>query len=326
MRRHVERTRSRDWPAQAWSAAFLFSSTPARAQGFGLYEQGACMMGRAGAGVAAPCDDGSSAFFNPAGLALDTGTVISAGITGIAPRGTFTDSTTKQVSTLNTQHVPGAVGVFRDPRRQPRGRRHRPVRAVRPDVGLADLERGAVPRLQELDQAASTCSRRSPPASAIGCRSARASTSRTRASSCTGAWTCRRCRFPGRRPASGLRRARRPGGQRLRRRRTERQRRARRRARRRHRQGERQGVDSAAGTCSRQRVAIDNATVAATQIPTGLALRAPLPGLPGRDAARSRRQVGVRAGRRAQRADGDARVCRCPISSCSASPFRRRRS
>ena len=50
-------------------------------------------MGRAGAGVAAPCNDGSSMFFNPAGLALDPKTtVVSAGFTAIAPRGQFTDT------------------------------------------------------------------------------------------------------------------------------------------------------------------------------------------------------------------------------------------
>ncbi len=39
------------------------------AQGFGIYEQGTCAMGRAGTGIAAPCGDGSAIFFNPAGLA-----------------------------------------------------------------------------------------------------------------------------------------------------------------------------------------------------------------------------------------------------------------
>src|SRR2546428_5879234 len=49
----------------------LFAGLPALlpAQGFGIYEQGTCAMGRAGTGVAAPCADGSAIFFNPAGLA-----------------------------------------------------------------------------------------------------------------------------------------------------------------------------------------------------------------------------------------------------------------
>ena len=76
-------------------------SSRAAAQGYGLYEQGACMMGRGGAGVAAPCDDGSAIFFNPAGLAVHTGLVASVGATTISPRGRFTDSTTHLVSPLN---------------------------------------------------------------------------------------------------------------------------------------------------------------------------------------------------------------------------------
>jgi long-chain fatty acid transport protein len=80
----------------------LFCPRHASAQGYGLYEQSTCMMGRAGAGVAAPCDDGSSMFFNPAGLAAEKTVVVSVGVTGIAPRGTFTNSTTARVSTLNS--------------------------------------------------------------------------------------------------------------------------------------------------------------------------------------------------------------------------------
>ena len=50
----------------------LAGAAPASAQGFGVYEQGACMMGRGGAGVADPCPDGSGVFFNPAALSFDT--------------------------------------------------------------------------------------------------------------------------------------------------------------------------------------------------------------------------------------------------------------
>ena len=81
--------------------ALLSWPAPARAQGYGLYEQSACMMGRAGAGVAAPCDDGSTMYFNPAGLALDTKMLVSAGGTTISPRGNFQDSTTNLVSPLS---------------------------------------------------------------------------------------------------------------------------------------------------------------------------------------------------------------------------------
>src|SRR5579862_1809382 len=87
------------------------------AQGYGLYEQSACAMGRAGAGVAAPCDDGSSMFFNPAGLALSSDTIVSGSATSIAPRGQFTNSSTSLVSPLRsttyvspTAYVATAVG------------------------------------------------------------------------------------------------------------------------------------------------------------------------------------------------------------------------
>jgi long-chain fatty acid transport protein len=63
----------------------------ASAQGFGVYEQGACMMGRGGAGVADPCADGSGVFFNPAALSFDA-KVITLGGTMIGPTGTFTDT------------------------------------------------------------------------------------------------------------------------------------------------------------------------------------------------------------------------------------------
>jgi long-chain fatty acid transport protein len=82
------------------------------AQGYGLYEQGTCQMARAGAGVAAPCDDGSAVFFNPAGLALDVRPVVSGGVTGIAPRGTFTNTGTSLVSTLNPKTYPAPTGYF----------------------------------------------------------------------------------------------------------------------------------------------------------------------------------------------------------------------
>jgi long-chain fatty acid transport protein len=80
------------------------------AQGYGLYEQGTCQMGRAGAGVASPCDDGSAVFFNPAGLARTATPVVSGGLTGIGPRGTFTNTSTGLVSTLNDRTFPAPTG------------------------------------------------------------------------------------------------------------------------------------------------------------------------------------------------------------------------
>ncbi len=74
-------------------------------QGYGLYEQSPCAMGRGGAGVAAPCPDASSVFFNPAGLSFDN-VQVGLGASLVGPRGKFTDSTTSQVSNLNERWYP----------------------------------------------------------------------------------------------------------------------------------------------------------------------------------------------------------------------------
>jgi long-chain fatty acid transport protein len=62
----------------------------AQAQGFGVYEQGTCVMARAGAAVANGCGDGSSIFFNPAEMAKTGGITVSLGATAIAATGEFT--------------------------------------------------------------------------------------------------------------------------------------------------------------------------------------------------------------------------------------------
>lgn len=93
----------------------LGAARAAHAQGYGLYEQGNCAMGRAGAGVASPCSDGSAIFFNPAGLAAETAPVLSATITGVAPRGAFTNSTTGQVSPMNDRIIPAPAAYFAMP-------------------------------------------------------------------------------------------------------------------------------------------------------------------------------------------------------------------
>lgn len=69
----------------------LGAASPLLAQGYGVYEQGACAAGRGGAGVADPCADGSSIFFNPAGLAFETDRLVSGGVSIISPRGAFVD-------------------------------------------------------------------------------------------------------------------------------------------------------------------------------------------------------------------------------------------
>lgn len=86
-------------------AGLLMGSSVTWAQGYSVYEQSACMTGRGGAGVAAPCADGSAIYFNPAGLSFDK-KVIGLGGTMINPYGDFTDNTTKQVSTLSNKWYP----------------------------------------------------------------------------------------------------------------------------------------------------------------------------------------------------------------------------
>jgi len=84
-------------------ALVLFAGFPALlgAQGFGIYEQGACSMGRAGTGVAAPCSDGSAIFFNPAGLAGLKGGRATVGATLLDVEGGFTDDILQQETRLD---------------------------------------------------------------------------------------------------------------------------------------------------------------------------------------------------------------------------------
>src|SRR5438105_6891018 len=84
-------------------ALVLFAATPTLlgAQGFGIYEQGTCAMGRAGAGVAAPCADGSAMFFNPAGLAGRMGGHVTIGATLLDVQGGFTDDLFQQKTKLD---------------------------------------------------------------------------------------------------------------------------------------------------------------------------------------------------------------------------------
>src|SRR5688572_20920800 len=76
------------------------------AQGFGLYEQGACAMGRGGTGVAAPCADGSAMFFNPAGLAGLRGSHATLGGTLVDVHGSFTDDVFRQQTDIQNPLIP----------------------------------------------------------------------------------------------------------------------------------------------------------------------------------------------------------------------------
>lgn len=94
------------WAAALAAALLAVSGQEATAQGFGVYEQGTCAMGRAGAAVADPCDDGSAIFFNPAGLAGRTGLTLSGGGTGILALGEFTDDLTGRETDLEEKVIP----------------------------------------------------------------------------------------------------------------------------------------------------------------------------------------------------------------------------
>ena len=78
----------------------------AAAQGYGVYEQGACVMGRAGTGVASACEDGSSIFFNPAGITAAERQQVSIGGTLIAPRGDFTNDLSAFTTSLKAKAYP----------------------------------------------------------------------------------------------------------------------------------------------------------------------------------------------------------------------------
>jgi long-chain fatty acid transport protein len=85
----------------------------ARAQGFSVYEHDACIMARGAAGVAAPCNQASAVFFNPAGI-IGGATKFDAqvGVTLIAPKGNFTDSASGATSTLKNHVFPVPSGYL----------------------------------------------------------------------------------------------------------------------------------------------------------------------------------------------------------------------
>ena len=88
-------------------AASLVAAVPRlSAQGFGVYEQNTCTMGRAGVAAARPCADGSAIYFSPAGLAGMPGTQVSAGVTLIGAQGGYTDDFLGTRSDLKNPLIP----------------------------------------------------------------------------------------------------------------------------------------------------------------------------------------------------------------------------
>lgn len=100
-------------PALLLLALFSYTPTTVRAQGFGFYEHSACTMARAGAAVAAPCDDGSAIFFNPAGLPGEPGFTVSGGATLVITTGEFTADRTQEKTNLDTAPLPVPHFFFR---------------------------------------------------------------------------------------------------------------------------------------------------------------------------------------------------------------------
>ena len=92
----------------------LAASGTAWAQGYGVYEQSACMTGRGGAGVAAPCSDGSAVYFNPAALSFEQ-TQVGLGATLVSPRSKYTADATKHDSFLNIRWYPVPNVFFSTP-------------------------------------------------------------------------------------------------------------------------------------------------------------------------------------------------------------------
>lgn len=87
----------------------------AGAQGFAVYEHDACSMARGMAGVAAPCNQASAVFLNPAAiLGGATKWNVQGNVTLIAPTGNFTDSATNARTDLNKKKffVPAGYGTY----------------------------------------------------------------------------------------------------------------------------------------------------------------------------------------------------------------------
>lgn len=77
-----------------------------QAQGFSVNEHGTCQMGRAGAGTASPCADGSAVLFNPAALAGTDGATVSAGAMVLAAFGEFTSDYPGETTELDNDPIP----------------------------------------------------------------------------------------------------------------------------------------------------------------------------------------------------------------------------
>jgi long-chain fatty acid transport protein len=83
--------------ASALAAPVLLAPASAGAQGFGLNEIGTCSVMRAGAGVAAPCQDASRIYWNPAAAVRLEGVDLLVGAAAVLLNGSFQQDVTGTV-------------------------------------------------------------------------------------------------------------------------------------------------------------------------------------------------------------------------------------
>jgi long-chain fatty acid transport protein len=93
---------------------------PLSAQGFGVSEIGACAVARGYAATATPCQDASTIYWNPAAATSLSGWSFSGGVSSIALKGRFTQDTTGRSWNSNapTAYVPNVFLNYHAPSSQ----------------------------------------------------------------------------------------------------------------------------------------------------------------------------------------------------------------
>ncbi len=97
--------------ASAGTAIALSLGLPAHASGFGLREGAADWLGTAFAGNEAKAYDASTAWSNPAGMALLNQDEVEGGVSLISPHTTFSGSATNPLTGMNTSGVTGGSSI-----------------------------------------------------------------------------------------------------------------------------------------------------------------------------------------------------------------------
>jgi len=99
----------------ALALGLLGVPTIARAQAFGLNEIGSCALARGFATTSAPCDDGSSIYWNPGAIPKNQGLTALAGVAAISLAGDFTQDTTfkRYDMDVSTEWVPHVFANYR---------------------------------------------------------------------------------------------------------------------------------------------------------------------------------------------------------------------